>query len=115
MNLLTKAQHGYIDLITVAGFAAAPIVLGLEGGAAMLSYSLAVVHLVMTMLTAGLPLAPGRFVALALHGLIEAGVGIVLGLIGWLAFDGPEQAFFLVMAALILVVFAVTPYLDESP
>ncbi len=114
MTLLTKAQHNYIDIIIVGVFALAPVGLGMEGGAAVLSYSLAVVHLVMTMLTAGLPLSPGRLIPLALHGLVEAGLGIALGLIGWLGLEGTEQAFFLVMAALVLVVFAVTPYLDKS-
>ncbi len=114
MNLLTRVQHNYADMIVVVVFALAPVVLGLEGGAAVLSYALAVVHLLMTLVTDGLPYSPWRLVRLPLHGLIEAGAGIVLGLLGWLVFDGTEQAFFLVMAAVVLLVFAVTPYLDTA-
>lgn len=110
MNILTRAQHAGVDILTVVVFALAPLVLGLEGSAATLAYILAGVHLLMTLLTAGLPGAPGNLVPLALHGLVEAVVGVALGLIGWLAFDGTEQAFYLVMAALILLVFAITPY-----
>lgn len=114
MNILTRAQHAGIDILTVVVFALAPLVLGLEGSAATLAYILAGIHLLMTLVTAGLPGSPGNFLPLALHGLIEAAVGVVLGLIGWLVYDGTAQAFYLVMAALILLVFAITPYLDSS-
>lgn len=114
MNILTRAQHAALDIFTVVVFAAAPLVLGLEGSAATLAYILAGVHLVMTLLTAGLPGVPGRILPLALHGLIEAVVGVAIALIGWLVYDGTAQAFYLVMAALILLVFAITPYLDTS-
>ncbi len=114
MNLLTRGQHVALDLVVVFGFALAPTVLGLEGSAATLAHVLAGVHLVMTSLTAGLPGVPVRILPLALHGLVEALVGFVLGLVGWLAYDGTEQAFYLVMAALILLVFTITPYLETS-
>lgn len=114
MNLLTRAQHSYVDIIVVVAFGLAPAVAGLESGAAVLSYALAAGHLLMTLLTAGLPFSPGRLIPLPLHGLVEAVVGIGLGLTGWLVFDGGEQAFFLVMAAVILAVFALTPYLDQT-
>jgi hypothetical protein len=114
MNLLTRAQHAGVDILTVVVFALAPVVLGLEDTAATLAYVLAGVHLLMTLLTADLPRSPGRLVSLPLHGLVEAVVGVALGLIGWLAYDGTEQAFYLVMAALILLVFAITPYMDSS-
>lgn len=113
MNLLTRTQHAALDVITVVVFALAPAVLGLTGAAAVLSYVLAGAHLIMTLLTAGLPGAPGRVIPLALHGLVEAGVAVVIGVVGWLGFAGTAQAFYLVMAALILLVFAITPYLDS--
>ena len=114
MNLLTRSQHAYVDVAIVIIFALAPLLFGLEGGAATLAYVVAGVHLAMSLLTAGLPMAPGRLIPLPLHGLIEAAVGVILGLIGWLAFDETAQAFYLVMAAVILLVFAVSPYLPDS-
>lgn len=114
MNLLTRAQHALADVVAILVFALGPTVLSLEGGAAGLSYALALVHLVMTLLTDGLPATPGRLIPLPLHGLVEAGVGVGLGLVGWLAFDGTAQAFYLVMAAVILAVFVVTSYIEDS-
>lgn len=113
MNLLTRAQHVYLDLVLVVVFVVAPLVLDFSAGEATLAYVLGGVHLVMTSMTAGLPLAPGRLIPLPLHGLVEAVVGVVLGLLGWLAFDGDAGVFYLVVAAVILLVFAVTPYLDQ--
>lgn len=114
MNLLTREQHVVLDFATVIVFALAPLVVDLGGAAATLSYALAVIHLLMTLITSGLPRVPGRLIPLALHGMVEAVVGVVLGFVGWLAFAGRDQAFYLVMAAVILLVFALTPYLDES-
>lgn len=114
MNLLTRTQHAYADVLTVIVFSLAPSLLGLEGGAVTLSYIVAGVHLVMSLLTSGLPMAPGRLIPLPLHGLIEAAAGVILGLLGWLAFDDTAQAFYLVMAAVILLVFAVSPYMPDS-
>lgn len=114
MNLLTRAQHGYLDLILVVAFVLAPLILDFSAGAATLAYVLAGVHLVMTLTTTGLPVALGGLIPLALHGLVEAVVGVVLGLIGWLAFDGDAGAFYLVIAGVTLLVFAVTPYVDKT-
>lgn len=114
MNLLTRAQHAYLDALVVVVFALAPLILGLDGAGAALSYVLAGVHLIMSLVTADLPGAPQRIIPLPLHGLIEAAVAVALSLVAWLIFDGTEQVFFLVMAALILLVFAITPYVGES-
>ncbi len=110
MRILNPSIHGAIDLVTVAIFALAPSVLGLDGGAATLSYVLAAVHLVMTLMTDGLSFAPASIVPLPLHGLVELTVGVVLGVIGWLAFGGTAQTFYLVMGLVILLVFLVTDY-----
>lgn len=110
MNLLTRAQHSFLDVLVVIVFALAPATLGMTGAAATLSYILAAVHLGMSLLTADLPGAPLRVIPLPLHGLIEAAVGVILGVVAWLAFDGTEQTFYLVIAAVILLVFAITPY-----
>lgn len=114
MNLLTRGQHLVFDVLTVVVLVFAPRVLGFEGSAVVLAYVLAGIHLLMTFLTSGLPGSPGRLVPLPLHGLVEAAVGSALGLVGWLAYDGTEQAFYLVVGAVMLLVFAITPYLDPS-
>ena len=85
MNIIDLKSHSYFDLVTVAVFAVAPGVLGLTGGAAMLAYFLALVHLVMTLITDGLPVSVRGIVPAPLHGLVDAAVGVLLALVGWLS------------------------------
>ena len=113
MNLIDLRQHMVIDLLAVVVFAGAPAVLGLEGAAAVLSYVLAAVHLLMTLVTASLPWSAAGLIPLALHGLVEAGVGVALALLGVLAFDGVAGTFYVVMGAVIVAVFVITPYLPR--
>lgn len=110
MRVLTPRLHGVLDFVTVAVFALAPVVFGLEGAAATLAYVLAAVHLTMSLFTAGLPISLSGVVPFPLHGLVEAVVGVALGLIGWLVFDSTAQTFYLVMGVVILAVFALTSY-----
>jgi hypothetical protein len=51
MKVISDTAHGILDYLTVAIFALAPGVLGLSGFAALVSYALAAIHLVMTLLT----------------------------------------------------------------
>jgi hypothetical protein len=51
MKPIPIALHGIIDYAAVVIFAAAPTALGLHEGPALLSYALAAVHLLMTLLT----------------------------------------------------------------
>lgn len=115
MKILNPSAHGVLDLVTVAVFALAPSVIGLEGGAATLSYVLAVVHLVMTLFTTGLSVSLAKLVPLPLHGIVEIVVAAGLGLIGWLAFEGAAQAFYLFLALIILLVFLVSDYGADTP
>lgn len=102
--------HGILDYVTVAVFALAPIVLGMTGLAATISYALAAVHLGMTLATA-FPMGVGALVPFPLHGKVELGVGIALVVIG--IFDvvpAPGWVFFLAMGTLILAIWALTDY-----
>lgn len=114
MRILKPSAHGVLDLVTVAIFALAPSVIGFGGGAEALSYVLAVVHLLMTLITGGLPVSVARLVPFPLHGIVEVVVGAALGLIGWLAFEGRAQAFYLIMGLVILLVFIVSDYGADS-
>ena len=114
MKVITPRAHGWLDLVTVAVFLAGPSLFGLSSGAATLSYAIGLVHLVMTLLTEKMPIVLSSVVPLPLHGLVEAGVGLTLGLVGLLAFDGGAQTFFLVVAAVILLVFVTTSYTEPA-
>ena len=51
MKPITPSTHGYLDYVTVAVFLLAPKLLGFEGLPALLSWTLAGVHLVLTLAT----------------------------------------------------------------
>ena len=51
MKPIRPTMHGYLDYLTVVVFLAAPKLLGLEGLPALLSWTLAAVHLALTLIT----------------------------------------------------------------
>ena len=110
-------MHGYLDYSTVAIFALAPIVLGLTGVAAGLSYLLAVVHAAMTLVT-DMPMSVAKFVPFAWHGYVEWVVGPVLVILSFVSAVAPDQtsmSFFLVMGAVISAVGLLTRYSPDMP
>ena len=109
MTVITPRVHGYLDYLMVVVFLAAPSLLGLSGGTAALSFVLAVVHLAMTFVTA-FPMGFARVVPLALHGLVEVGVGVALSLIGLFAFGGVAQIFYMLVGLVIVLVWLLTDY-----
>ncbi|MGH9166809.1 MAG: hypothetical protein ACRD02_03115 [Acidimicrobiia bacterium] len=109
MTVIGPRVHGYLDYLTVLVFLLAPSLLGLSGAAAVLAYLLAVVHLAMTLLTR-FPMGFREVVPLALHGLVEVGVGVVLSLIGLLAFGGEAQIFYMLVGLVIVLVWLLTDY-----
>ena len=108
-TLLSPRVHGVLDYVTVAVFALAPALLGLDGLAATASYALAAIHLAMTLATA-FPLGVVSAVPFRLHGTVELVVGVALVALGLALFDGAGQAFFIAMGAVILAVWAATDY-----
>lgn len=114
MRILGPRAHGIIDWITVAIFVLAPTLASFDGAPAVLSYVLAIVHLGMSLLTIGLPISVARIVPLPVHGMVEAAVGVTLGVLGWLAFTGAAQTFYLVMGVVILAVFVISRYVGAE-
>ncbi len=77
MKILNATIHGILDYILVVAFALAPTIFGLEPTTATVSYILAVVHLIVTLLTNS-PLGIAKFITFRFHGLIELFVAICL-------------------------------------
>jgi hypothetical protein len=77
MKVTSDTAHGVLDYLTVAIFALAPSILGLTGFAALVSYALAAIHLVMTLLT-NMPLGVLKIIPMRLHAPVEMLVGPVL-------------------------------------
>ena len=109
LQILAPRTHGVLDYLTVVVFAAAPAAFGLTGLAATLSYLLAAVHLLMTVLT-DFPLAVLPKLPFRLHGAVELVVGLALAVLAFVLFDGVARTFYLVMGAVILAVWATTDY-----
>jgi hypothetical protein len=111
MKVISDTTHGILDYLTVAIFVLAPSVLGLTGFAALVSYALAAIHLLMTLLT-NMPLGVLKIIPMRLHALVEMLVGPVL-VVAALALPtllGDKRGFFLVMGLVILAVWLLSSY-----
>ena len=110
MKVISDTAHGILDYLTVAIFALAPSILGLTGFAALVSYALAAIHLIMTLLT-NMPLGVVKIIPMRLHALVEMLVGpvlVVAALVPTLL--GDKREFFLVMGLVILAVWLLSSY-----
>lgn len=112
MRILSARIHGVLDFFIVAVFLLAPLLVGLGGSPAAISYALAVVHLLMTLMTR-FPAGRWKMVPFFAHGIVELIVGIALLILP--SFAGyspgsPARRFYLAIGAAILVVWALTAY-----
>jgi hypothetical protein len=82
MKVISIKVHGFLDYITVAAFALIPTLFGLSGLPAYLSYALAAIHFLMTVLTA-FPLGLLKVIPVKLHQIVETLVGPLLIVIPW--------------------------------
>src|SRR5580704_1592260 len=77
MKPISLTVHGAIDYLAVVIFAGAPAIIGLSGWPAALSYALAGIHLLMTLLT-DFPAGVIKVIPIVLHQWVERIVGPVL-------------------------------------
>ena len=112
MKPISLTLHGAIDYLAVLIFAAAPAAIGLSGWPAVLSYALAGIHLLMTLLT-DFPAGAIKLVPVALHHWVERIVGPALIILAFVPLNGATQngrIFLGVMGAVILAVERLTDY-----
>jgi hypothetical protein len=112
MRILSPRIHGVIDLVTVVVLVLAPTLFGLGGSPAAIAYSLAAIHLLLTLLTR-FPMGVWKTIPFVYHGIVELIVGIALLLLPSYAGYGPgspAKRFYLAMGAVVLVVWALTAY-----
>ena len=112
MKPISLTLHGAIDYLAVLIFAAAPTVIGLSGWPAVLSYALAGVRLLMTLLT-DFPAGVIKLVPVALHNWVERIVGPVLIILAFVPLNGATQnarIFFGIMGVVILTIERLTVY-----
>lgn len=107
---LKPTQHAVLDYLTVLVFALAPTLLPLSGIATLLSYALAIVHLLVTICT-DFPGGGLRWLPLSWHGMIELMVSPVLMVAPWLlGLDRTASVFFVAAGIAIFLVWWVTDY-----
>jgi hypothetical protein len=112
MKIISPRAHGVLDYVVAAAFLAAPSALGLSGAAALLSWTLAGVHLGLTLLTA-FPLGAIKLIPFKVHGWIEFVVGPTLIAVPWIlgfAQDPTARVFYIAAGALIFVTWLATDY-----
>ena len=112
-KILSPHVHRSLDFATVVIFSIAPVALGLTGAPRVLAWTLAVVHLAMTLFT-GFGVTP-KPVTLSQHGAVELVVGVVLlGLPPLLGWPGIAVAFYAAAGVAILLVCTLTRYQRAS-
>jgi len=112
MKFISAKVHGYLDYVVVLVFLAAPSLVYLSMVPAVISYTLAGVHLLLTLLT-DFPLGAMKVIPLKWHGIIELIVGpvlIALSFILGFASEAPAGCFYAVMGIVILLVWNFTDY-----
>jgi len=112
MKPITAHAHGVLDYVMVVLFLAAPTLFGLAGIAATISYVLALIHLLLTAITA-FPLGAFRIVPFKVHGALELLVGVLLVALPWLlGFSGETASrnFYVTVGLVILVVALLTHF-----
>jgi len=116
MRILDARIHGVLDFVTVAVLLLGPLLFGLGGSPAAIAYSLAAIHLLMTLLTR-YPMGIWKTIPFVVHGIVELIVGIfllILPTIQGYAPGSPARRFYMVVGAMILIVWALTRYAPED-
>ena len=109
MKPISLTVHGAIDYLAVVIFAGAPAIIGLSGWPAALSYALAGIHLLMTLLT-DFPAGVIKVIPIALHQWVERIVGPVLIILALISMSEAARAFFAAMGIIIFAVERLTTY-----
>ena len=116
MRILNARIHGSLDFVTVALLVVGPLLFGLGGSVAAIAWTLAAVHLVLTLVTR-FPYGRVPLVPFVVHGLIELAAGaflIVLPSLAGYAPGSPARRFYTIVGVAILVVWAITDYRGEK-
>jgi hypothetical protein len=110
MKRLPASVHRSLDMLAVICFLGAPILVGLIGRPAMVSYALAAIYVIVTLSTK-FPDTRHRPLSLRVHGGIELVGGIALIALPWLAgWNGTARTYYVTAGIVLLIVWAVSNY-----
>jgi len=115
MKFISPKVHGIIDYLVVVFLLISPTIFGFTGLLATFTYALGGVHLLLTILTA-YSVGLVKVIPLALHGLIEFVVGIVLIVLAYTLFkdDATGKLFYIVFGTVVLLTWLVTDYTGNT-
>jgi hypothetical protein len=114
MKRFPASVHRSLDMLAVICFLAAPVLLGISGTAALVSYALAAIHVLITLSTK-FPDTGHRPLSLRNHGFIELVVGIVLIVLPWITgWDGTARNYYVTIGVILLIVWATSNYGRQS-
>ena len=119
MKILSPRAHGYLDYMVVVAFALAPSLLGFSKVPATVSYVLAAVHLMETLITR-FPLGVIKILPFTVHGSIEFVLSFLLVAMPWIFGYSSEPAarnYYVASGIALFVVWLITDYkaADRSP
>ncbi len=116
MKVISPRIHGYLDFLTVILFLLAPTLFGLNQVPALLAYSLAAIHLLVT-LTSNFPFGIVKIIPFPVHGWIERVVGptlIAVPFILGFAEDEIARNFYIAAGVVIVIVGILTDYQGKT-
>jgi hypothetical protein len=117
MKIISIRAHQFLDYATVVILALIPSLFMFAGTPYYLSYFLAVVHLLMTMLTKFFT-GTSKIIPLKLHRLVETIVGPVLLVSPWIlgfSAEATPRDVFIGMGVIIILVGFVSDYSMNTP
>lgn len=116
MKVISPRMHGYLDFLTVILFLLAPTLFGLNQIPALLAYSLAAIHLLVT-LASDFPFGIVKIIPFPVHGWIERVVGpalIAVPFILGFATDEIARNFYIGAGVVIIIVGILTDYQGKT-
>ncbi len=116
MGRLSPRVHGILDYLTILLLILSPYLFGMQSAASVFTYSLAFIHLALTLLT-DFEMGLLRIIPLPVHGAIELLVSILLVVVAT-AFrfwnDVTSFYFYLVFAGVLFIVWLFSTYNTAS-
>ncbi|MEO6406815.1 MAG: hypothetical protein ABIY51_11695 [Ferruginibacter sp.] len=116
MNIISSRMHGIIDYLLILFLVASPTLFKMEGALCSITYTLAAVHLLLTILT-NFELGLVKLIPFRIHGLLELVVAIVLGCLSFWFYKNANVTgfyFYMFLAIAIMIVFILTDF-KSSP
>ena len=112
MNRLSPKVHGMLDYVTVILLALSPSLFNMRGYATIFTWSLAFVHLMLTLFT-NFKMGMFPVIPLRIHGIIEIWVSVLLVVVSFLFLmysDVVSFYFYLIFAIVLFFVWLISDY-----